>query len=98
MSAVSRRLGARGVTGGHRAVSEAQSLASARVGERLRITGLGDSDEASARRLFDLGLVPGAEVTLVRRSPLADPAIYRVADYELALRRAQAQMITVEVI
>lgn len=48
-----------------------------------------------ARRLFDLGFVPGAEVTLRRRAPFGGPMVISVADYEIALRGAQAQCIRV---
>lgn len=50
---------------------------------------------AAARRLFDLGFVPGATVKRVRRAPMGDPATYRVADYEIALRNEQAHCIEV---
>lgn len=54
------------------------------------------SDAATARRLFDLGFTPGATVTKVRRAPFGGPAVYRVADYEIALRPAQARTITID--
>jgi len=66
-------------------------------GQRARVVGYGEEVEPSAaRRLFDLGLVPGIEVTMVRRAPLRDPVIFRVGDYEIALRRAQSRGIHVE--
>lgn len=48
-----------------------------------------------ARRLFDLGFVPGAPITLRRRAPFGGPLVISVADYEIALRGAQAQCIRV---
>ncbi|WOP19667.1 FeoA family protein [Raineyella sp. LH-20] len=53
-------------------------------------------DAACARRLFDLGFVPGARVEKVRRAPFGGPAVYRIADYEIALRPAQALTILVD--
>jgi ferrous iron transport protein A len=96
MSSVSERMSARVLVAGH--VSEAgPSLADMERGQRARVLGYDDDVEASAaRRLFDLGLVPGIEVTMVRRAPLRDPVIFRVGDYEIALRRAQARSIHVE--
>lgn len=71
-----------------------RTLADLGKGERGIIATLTGADSpAVTRRLFDLGLVPGAEVTLLRRSPLADPAIYRVADYDIALRRHEAARV-----
>jgi ferrous iron transport protein A len=54
-----------------------------------------DEDPAAARRLFDLGFVPGAAVQMVRKAPLADPVVFRVAGYDIALRREQARWVTV---
>jgi ferrous iron transport protein A len=47
----------------------------------------------TARRLRDLGFTPGTVVEVVRRAPLRDPVVYRVKDYEICLRRAQAALI-----
>ena len=66
-------------------------------GQRATVVGYSDAVEPStARRLFDLGLVPGIEVEMVRRAPMRDPVIYRVGDYEIALRAAQSRCIHVE--
>lgn len=48
---------------------------------------------ATARRLRDLGFTPGAVVHVVRRAPLRDPVVYRVKDYEVCLRRAEAACV-----
>ncbi len=52
-------------------------------------------DPAVARRLFDLAFAPGVEVEVVRRAPMADPIVFRVAGYDIALRRAQALAVRV---
>jgi ferrous iron transport protein A len=75
------------------------TLAQLRPGRRAVVVGYDESMEAStARRLFDLGLTPGIEVEVVRRAPLRDPVIYRVGDYEIALRAAQSGGIFVEAV
>ncbi|AIG64347.1 hypothetical protein CATYP_06770 [Corynebacterium atypicum] len=51
--------------------------------------------ERLQHRLVDLGFVPGGQVEALRRAPLGDPTIYRVADYEVALRARDARMIAV---
>lgn len=48
---------------------------------------------ATARRLGDLGFTPGTTVEVVRRAPLRDPVVYRVRDYDICLRRAQAALV-----
>lgn len=75
----------------------AMTLADLDRGQRAIVLGYSDVVEPStARRLFDLGLVPGVEVTMIRRAPLGDPVIFQVGDYEIALRGAQSGCITVE--
>ncbi len=96
MSSVSDRMGQRRLPSvpGDGATS---TLADLRRGQRARVIGYSDSVESStARRLFDLGLIPGIEVVVVRRAPMRDPIIYRVGDYEIALRAAQSRSIYVE--
>ncbi len=75
------------------------TLADLDRGQRATVVGYGDEVEAStARRFFDLGIVPGIEVTMVRRAPLRDPAIFRVGDYEIALRATQSRCIHVKLV
>ena len=48
-----------------------------------------------ALRLMEMGLVPGASISVVRIAPLGDPIQIRLRDYHLALRRTEAEMIKV---
>ncbi|MFE1290313.1 ferrous iron transport protein A [Streptomyces sp. NPDC058751] len=52
-----------------------------------------DGAPGTARRLRALGFTPGTVVEVVRRAPLRDPVVYRVKDYEVCLRRAQAACV-----
>jgi ferrous iron transport protein A len=98
MSSVSDRMRQRHMASGYPAAA-GLTLAELQRGQRATVAGYADGVEAStARRLFDLGLVPGIEVTMVRRAPFRDPVIYRVGDYEIALRRGQARSIHVEAV
>ncbi len=75
----------------------ATTLADIRRGRSAKVIGYSaDVEPSAARRLFDLGLVPGITVKVVRRAPMRDPIIYRVGDYEIALRLAQSRGIHVE--
>ena len=49
-----------------------------------------------ARRLMELGLVPGTRVSITRIAPLGDPLQLRVRNYALSIRRAEAISIDVE--
>jgi ferrous iron transport protein A len=48
-----------------------------------------------ARRLMEMGVVPGAPVRVVKAAPLGDPLEVRVRNYHLALRRTEAHTIKV---
>ncbi len=49
------------------------------------------------RRLFDMGVTPGAEVYLRKRAPLGDPIEVTIRDYELTLRKSEAELVVTEV-
>lgn len=54
------------------------------------------SARAIARRLMELGLVPGTRVTVTRVAPLGDPLELRVRNYALSIRRSEALAIEVD--
>ena len=49
------------------------------------------------RRLFDMGVTPGAEVYLRKKAPLGDPIEITIRGYELSLRKVEASSIILEV-
>ena len=49
------------------------------------------------RRLFDMGITPGAEVLLRKKALLGDPLEITIRGYELTLRKTEAQFVTMEV-
>ena len=71
-----------------RALHELQS------GERGVIAAL-DCEPSIARRLMELGLVPGTEIEMIRRAPLGDPLEVSVRGVRLSLRRSEACRIDV---
>jgi ferrous iron transport protein A len=75
-------------------------LADLTPGTRARVEAVRSptGSAATAVRLRDLGFTPGRVVEVVRRAPLGDPVVYRLEEYELCLRRAQARYIHTEVI
>ena len=48
------------------------------------------------RRLFDMGITPGAEILLRKKAPLGDPLEVTIRGYELSLRKSDAAMIEIE--
>lgn len=49
------------------------------------------------RRLFDMGVTPGAEVMLRKKAPLGDPLEVTIRGYELTLRKSEAACVGLEV-
>lgn len=49
------------------------------------------------RRLFDMGITPGAEIHMRKRAPLGDPIEITIRGYELTLRKTEAVCVTMEV-
>jgi ferrous iron transport protein A len=49
-----------------------------------------------ARRLMEMGVVPGVAVRMVKSAPFGDPIEIRVRGYSLALRRNEAEAIELE--
>jgi ferrous iron transport protein A len=47
------------------------------------------------RRIRDMGLVPGAELTVIGRAPLKDPVALRLKGFTLSLRNNEADFILV---
>lgn len=52
-------------------------------------------DGVMRRRLMDLGLVPDAQLVVLRRAPLMDPIEVQVGNAYVALRRDEAERIEV---
>ena len=65
-----------------------------KIGESARIDIIG-GEGALRQHFLDMGLVPGANATLVRLAPLGDPMEFRIRGYELTLRIADAEKIQV---
>ena len=65
------------------------------IGGSAIITSVG-GEGALRQHFLDMGVIPGAEVTLVKYAPMGDPMELRVHGYELTLRIADAKKIMVE--
>lgn len=64
------------------------------LGKTAVITAVGG--EGSLRQHFlDMGMIPGAEVTLMKYAPMGDPMELHIHDYELTLRLADADKIDI---
>lgn len=73
-----------------------KSLEQFKIGE----TGLIKKVEGEGRlrrRLFDMGVTPGASVYLRKIAPLGDPLEITIRGYELSLRKEEAKLVILEV-
>ena len=70
------------------------TLAQLETGQSARITAVG-GEGALRQHFLDMGLIPGAEVTLVKFAPMGDPMELRIHGYELTLRLADAGKIEI---
>ncbi|MBR4377629.1 MAG: ferrous iron transport protein A [Bacilli bacterium] len=48
------------------------------------------------RRLFDMGVTPGATIYLRKKAPLGDPLEVTIRGYELTLRKSEAELVLLE--
>nr|WP_275888894.1 FeoA family protein [Desulfoprunum benzoelyticum] len=72
------------------------NLRQMRVDQHGIIRSIGAQGELG-RRIRDMGLVPGTEVTVIGRAPLKDPVALRLKGFTLTLRNSEADFITVEI-
>lgn len=66
-----------------------------KVGETGRIIKV-DGEGRLRRRLFDMGVTPGANVYLRKKAPLGDPIEVTIRGYELTLRKSEAKLVELE--
>ena len=64
------------------------------VGKSATIVSVG-GEGALRQHFLDMGLIPGVEITLVKYAPMGDPMEVRIHGYELTLRLADADKITI---
>ncbi len=74
---------------------KSMKLSELAVDDYARIEAVGGSGELR-QHFLDMGLIPGCEASLIKFAPMGDPIEIRIHDYELTLRLADAEHITVE--
>ena len=70
-------------------------LSQLEVGNKARIEAV-NGEGAVRRRLFDMGITPGAEVYLRKKAPLGDPIEIAIRGYELTLRKSEASHVEIK--
>ncbi len=77
-------------------ISNSNSLAYLPVGIEAKVLSVQSNNSAVAKRLMEMGVVPGVSVRVIKTAPFGCPMQIRVRGYNLALRRAEAESISVE--
>ena len=72
-----------------------KTLKDVKVGQTATIVKL-HGEGATKRRIMDMGLTKGTSVYVRKVAPLGDPMELTVRNYELSVRKADAEMIEVE--
>ena len=65
------------------------------VGSTVKVVKL-HGDGAVKRRIMDMGITRGTQVYVRKVAPLGDPIEVTVRNYELSIRKADAEMIEIE--
>ena len=79
-------------------IGEICKLSDLKVGQRAKVLKLEVPNKQIRRHLLDMGITRGAIVHIKKIAPMGDPIDIALRDYELAIRKADLQMIEVEVI
>jgi ferrous iron transport protein A len=72
-------------------------LSQLKRGMRAKVIELKITDKALRRRLLDMGITEGVVVKMKKIAPLGDPIDIELRGYELCLRKADLDLIDVEV-
>lgn len=71
------------------------TLKELQIGKSAVVTAVG-GEKQLRQHFLDMGVIPGAEVTLVKYAPMGDPMELRIHGYELTLRLDDAEKISIE--
>ena len=71
------------------------TLKDVKIGSTAKVAKV-EGEGALRRRIMDMGITKGVEIYVRKAAPLGDPIEVMVRDYELSIRKADAEMIIVE--
>jgi ferrous iron transport protein A len=72
------------------------TLVEAMNGKPSNFLDFGMLDEMTKKRLMTMGLLPGTQITVLRRAPMGDPLQVEVRGVSLAIRKSIAEQLNVE--
>ncbi|MBR3096054.1 MAG: ferrous iron transport protein A [Clostridia bacterium] len=71
------------------------TLKEVRIGQTCTVKRI-HGEGALKRRIMDMGITKGAKIYVRKVAPLGDPVEITVRDYELSIRKGDAELIEVE--
>lgn len=72
-----------------------KTLRDVKIGETVKVVKL-HGEGAVKRRIMDMGITRGVQIYVRKVAPLGDPVEITVRNYELSLRKVDAEMVEVE--
>lgn len=72
-----------------------KTLKDVKIGETAKVVKL-HGEGPVKRRIMDMGITRGTQVYVRKVAPLGDPIEVTVRNYELSIRKADAEMIEIE--
>ena len=72
-----------------------KTLRDVKIGETVKVVKL-HGEGAVKRRIMDMGITKNVQIYVRKVAPLGDPIEVTVRNYELSLRKADAEMVEVE--
>ncbi|MBO6126530.1 MAG: ferrous iron transport protein A [Clostridia bacterium] len=57
---------------------------------------LGEKHDEIKRRIMDVGILPGTRMEVIKVAPLGDPIQVSLLEYDLIIRKSEAEKIVVE--
>ncbi|MDO4157107.1 MAG: FeoA family protein [Oscillospiraceae bacterium] len=70
------------------------TLRDAKIGQTVTVKRI-HGEGGLKRRIMDMGITKGVQIYIRKVAPLGDPIEVTVRDYELSLRKADAEMIEI---
>lgn len=71
-----------------------KTLKDAKIGTTVKVVKI-HGEGAIKRRIMDMGITKNVEIYIRKAAPLGDPIEITVRDYELSIRKADAEMIEI---
>ncbi|MGM9615417.1 MAG: ferrous iron transport protein A [Oscillospiraceae bacterium] len=73
------------------------TLKEAKVGQTVKVLKL-NGEGPVKRRIMDMGITKGQQIYVRKVAPLGDPIEITIRNYELSVRKADCEMIDVEIV